>query len=225
MRRPLDDLFPPFGVRIACGPLSMRPLREADAPEFEAAVREHGIYNDGRVMPFLVPWPDADDRIGTNLLQQLLWRTWAEFSPRTWHLAFRVEFEGRFVGVQDLSCKTPFPQTRALETGSWLLRHEQGHGIGTLMRQAVVAFAFDELGADRLSSGMIAGNDRSGRVSEKVGYVPNGVHRLPNPDGVGWREAHDFLLTPDAFVRPPYPVVCAGVDAFRRFIGVDAAAS
>ena len=219
--RTIEDLFPPFGVTITCGPLSMRPLRESDAPGFEDAVRTHGIYDDGRVMPFLTPWADAGDRIGVNLLQQLLWSNWATFSPDQWQLPFRVEFEGRFVGVQDVFTRTPFLATRTLETGSWLLRPEQGRGTGTLMRQAVCAFAFDDLGAERMASGAFLGNERSLGVSRKVGYVPNGVHRLPQPDGEGWREELQLLLTPDAFVRPSDPVVCTGVDAFRRFIGLD----
>ncbi|MEZ5191301.1 MAG: hypothetical protein R2734_01265 [Nocardioides sp.] len=42
------------------------------------------------------------------------------------------------------------------------------------MRQLVVGFAFDELGADSCGSGYLAGNHASAAVSRKVGYVDNG---------------------------------------------------
>ena len=40
--------------------------------------------------------------------------------------------------------------------------------------QAVVAFAFDALGAEKLSAGWFHDNPASGRVLEKLGCVPDG---------------------------------------------------
>lgn len=45
---PLEDVFAPFALRISCGPLSMRFVRDFDVPEIAAAIHEHGIYSPGR---------------------------------------------------------------------------------------------------------------------------------------------------------------------------------
>lgn len=109
---------------------------------------------------------------------------------------------------------------RWAETGSWLLRHEQGKGIGTLMRQAVLAFAVDELGAEVMESGGMVGNQASLAVSRKLGYVPNGYRRHVHADGVGWRDVEMYRLIPGDLVRAPYPVEVTGAATFWASIGL-----
>ncbi len=67
-----------------------------------------------------------------------------------------------------------FPTLRVFETGSWLGRRFQGHGIGTRMRQAMCTLAFDHLGFEEVTSAAFLDNPASLGVSRKVGYVPNG---------------------------------------------------
>lgn len=209
---PVETMFAPFALRITCGPLSMRAMRDHDVPAMAAAVREHGIYDDGRPMPFLDPWPE---RLGEHGLAtaQFYWSAYAAWSPDRWRLPLRVEHDGELVGVQDLVARGPFHRTRSLATGSWLLRPHQGRGIGTLMRQAVCAFAIDELGAQEMHSAALSGNGRSLGVSRRVGYRPNGVARVVTATGEV-REEQRVRLVPDDLVRPPHPVVATGVDAF-----------
>ena len=85
--------------------------------------------------------------------------------------------EDRPIGIQELRA-TGFATLRTVETGSWLGRAFQGKGIGTEMRAAVLALAFDGLGAEVATSGAIDGNAASRRVSEKLGYEPNGESRV-----------------------------------------------
>lgn len=214
----LEQMFAPFGLRITCGPLALRSVREADVPDIADAINRHGIYDDGRPFPFLDRWAE---NLGAHGLPtaQFYWRLWAGWSVSNWHLVLRVEHEGRLVGVQDVMARD-FPDTRSLGTGSWLLRSEQGRGIGTLMRQAVCAFGFDELGAEQMTSSAFVGNAASQAVSRKVGYRENGVRRARAVDG-GVRLTQDFALSPDDFVRPPFPVECTGVEEFRRSIGLE----
>ena len=48
----LEEVFPPFALRIACGPLELRVLRDDDLPELVELVRS-GIQAPGMPMPFL----------------------------------------------------------------------------------------------------------------------------------------------------------------------------
>ena len=112
-----------------------------------------------------------------------------------------------------------FPRQRSVSTGSYLLRPFQGRGLGTEMRTAVLALAFDELGAVRAESGAMDGNEASARVSAKLGY-----------EQVGWRERaprgkpvreRTFELTRDAWrKREHLPVQIDGpLDRVRAALG------
>lgn len=216
---PLEDIFAPFALRISCGPLSMRFVRDGDVPDIAAAIHKHGIYSPDEPMPFMLRWAEAGEDLAVNTLQHY-YDAFASWSPEAWTLTLHVSVDGRFVGIQHLEAIQDFRQTRAAETGSWLLRHEQGRGIGTLMRQAVLAFAFDELGAELMESGGMVGNHASLAISRKLGYVPNGHRRFVQADGVGWREVEMYRLAPGDLVRAPYPVEVIGAAGFRRSIGV-----
>ena len=82
-------------------------------------------------------------------------------------------FRSELVGMQDLHAQD-FAETRRVDTGSWLGSAHHGRGVGTLMRQLVVGFAFDELGALECGSCYVVGNHASAAVSRKTGYVENG---------------------------------------------------
>jgi RimJ/RimL family protein N-acetyltransferase len=70
---------------------------------------------------------------------------------------------------------THFPTTRAVETGSWLVRRAQGRGIGKEMRAAVLHLAFEGLGAVEAYSASFEDNLASQAVSRANGYEPNGT--------------------------------------------------
>ena len=105
-----------------------------------------------------------------------------------------------------------------METGSWLGLAHQGRGIGTRMRQAVCAYAFDHLGAEEVTSGAFLDNPASLAVSRKVGYRPNGVVRLKRRDGE-MALNQKLVLTP-ADLRRGEPLEVVGAEDLRSFLGL-----
>lgn len=221
----LEDIFPPFALQITCGPVEMRVLRDDDLPELVELVRR-GIEAPDLPMPFLQDWhkrpfaPGSPDGFPTTSLAWW-WSQRATFGPDDWRLALTVRRDGELVGMQDLHAED-FAQTRHVDTGSWLGLAHQGQGTGTLMRQLVVGFAFDELGALDCGSGYIVGNHASAAVSRKTGYFENGRRRIVQhtAEGKAGVDEQRVLVTPATYVRPADRVIIEGADALRRFLAI-----
>lgn len=222
----LEEIFPPFALRIASGPIELRVLRDDDLPELVQLVRG-GIQAPGQTMPFLQPWhqqpfgPGSPNGFPTTSLAWW-WTQRTHFSPENWQLALTVRSNGDLVGMQDLEARN-FAQTRHIETGSWLGLAHHGKGIGTLMRQLVVGFAFDELGALECGSGYIVGNHASAAVSRKTGYAENGRRRIMQhtTHGKVGVDEQRVLITPATYVRPDTEVSVTGAKALRRFLTIE----
>ena len=222
----VEDIFPPFALRISCGPLELRVLRDDDLPELVEVVRG-GIQVPGLPMPFLLdshdlPFaPGSPDGFPTSSLAWW-WTQRATFAADEWRLALVVRRHGVLVGMQDLHAKD-FAQTRRVMTGSWLGQAHHGMGVGTLMRQLVVGFAFDELAAEQCESGYIVGNHASAAVSRKVGYVDNGGRRIvqhTRHGKVGLDEQR-VIVTPATFTWPDDRISVEGAEVLRRFLRID----
>lgn len=212
------DLFPPLGLTIEAGPVVLHGISDEILPELcDLAVR--GIHDPGS-MPFFFPWTDAPrDEMARNTAAYH-WRARADFTPAAWALHLAVFHEGRLVGTQGFET-SDYLVTRTGETGSWLGREFQGRGIGTMMRQAVCAFAFDHLDAAAITSGAFVDNPASLGVSRKLGYQPNGIRRLKRREGE-LALNQSLLLTPEHFIRGPHPLQVSGLARLRAFIGLDA---
>ncbi|MFE3250837.1 GNAT family N-acetyltransferase [Streptomyces sp. NPDC059209] len=164
--------WPLYGLRITTPRLELR-LPGLERLSELAAVAAAGVHDEDR-MPFSVPWTDASpEERGRATFQHLL-GTVAAWTPRDWTLSLAVSCEGTVVGRQDLGA-TDFAVTGEAHTGSWLGQAYQGRGIGTEMRAAVLHLAFEGLGARYLTSSAMTDNARSLRVSEKLGYRPDGL--------------------------------------------------
>jgi RimJ/RimL family protein N-acetyltransferase len=85
--------------------------------------------------------------------------------------------DGQVVGQQEISARD-FAVVREVSTFSWLGVRHHGQGIGTEMRAAALHLAFAGLGASDAVSGAFDDNVPSLRVSEKLGYEPDGIERL-----------------------------------------------
>lgn len=222
----LEEIFPPFGLRIASGPLELRVLRDDDFPELVELVRG-GVQAPSSPMPFLRAWhqepftPGSPGGFPTTSLKWW-WSQRAEFAPDNWRLALTVRLHGALVGMQDLHAQD-FAQTRHIETGSWLGLPHHGQGTGTLMRQLVVGFAFDELGALECGSGYIVGNHASAAVSRKTGYTENGRRRIvqQTTHGKVGVDEQRVLVTPASYVRPEADVAVTGADGLRHFLAIE----
>ncbi|WP_139978028.1 GNAT family N-acetyltransferase [Nocardioides litoris] len=221
----LEEIFPPYALRVSCGPVELRVLRDDDLPELVELVRS-GVQAPGSPVPFLRDWheepwaPGAPDGFPATSLGWW-WQQRSMFAPDQWWLALAVRRDGVLVGMQDLHAEH-FAQVRTVETGSWLGLAHQGRGTGTVMRQLAVGLALDELGAVACESGYLEGNRASAAVSHKVGYVDNGRARVVQRvrgHAVGVAEQR-VVVTPATYVRPSEPVVVEGADALRRFLSI-----
>lgn len=212
----LEDIWPPFALRIRYCDMELSTVRESDYPEL--AELANGGIRKGNLPAFLVDWDSGTPEEIARAIAQYQWGTRASFQINDWTIELAVRVDGHVVGVQGLNA-TGFPRTRAVSTGSWLALHEQGKGYGTQMRQAtLIAFA-DHFGATEFHSGYVEGNDASRRVSEKLGYSQNGVKTIVAQDGQAHHE-RQVILPASKIVRGPYPVEVSGTEAVRAFLGL-----
>jgi ribosomal-protein-alanine N-acetyltransferase len=63
------------------------------------------------------------------------------------------------------------------ELGYDLARETWGRGVATVAAQRVVQYGFEEMGLNRIEATVMAGNARSERVLEKIGFVREGLLR------------------------------------------------
>lgn len=210
----IADIYPVLGLRISTGDLELRGLTDDDLVAL-GEVAQRGVHPPDR-MPFYHPWTDAPVEEIPLGMAQYHWSNRAAFSPSRWSLELGVWVDGVLVGCQGFGTHD-YLVTRTGETGSWLGLEHHGKGIGTRMRQAICAFAFDHLEAVEITSGAFLDNPASIAVSHKVGYVDNGVTRKKRRDEVAEHLA--LRLTPQTFVRGE-PIQVEGADGVRRLIGL-----
>lgn len=206
-------VWPLYGLRITTPRLELR-LPDLDRLSELAAVAAAGVHDEDR-MPFVAAWTDVGPEERARATFQHLLGDIAGWTPRKWSLGLAVSWEGKVVGRQDLGA-TDFAVTGEAHTGSWLGQVYQGRGIGTEMRAAVLHLAFEGLGARFMTSGAMADNARSLRVSEKLGYLPDGRevlsvrgeardHRRLRLDREGW-EAHRTVPVELHGLEPSLPL-------------------
>jgi RimJ/RimL family protein N-acetyltransferase len=166
----LGDHIPLFGLRLRTPDLELRLPDLADLGRL-ADVAADGVH-DPAVMPFTTPWTDWPD-IGRTVVLHAM-RELGRWQPEDWSLGLVAFSDGEPLGKQVMTGKE-FAVTRDVHTGSWMGRRFHGRGLGTQMRAAVLALAFEGLGAASASSGAHLDNPASLRVSEKLGYLQDGV--------------------------------------------------
>jgi RimJ/RimL family protein N-acetyltransferase len=211
----LGELFPPLGLVVRAGDLTLRPLSDDDLPEYAALIRRP-IFED-EDSPQVFPWyrAEPEERVRNALAFQ--WHLRSEIGPEAWTLPMGVWTQGRLIGCQDMSASR-FAERRVVSSGSWLTLDAHGKGHGRLMRQAMLTLAFDHLGATRAESLAAVGTHPSFGVSRSCGYVDNGtkVSTLRGPR----IEEQRFLVTPETFRRPDVPVEVEGLTpALREMLG------
>lgn len=141
-----------------------------------AALAEEGIH-DPAVQPFSEPWTDAPPADRARSTLQYHWRLWGSWQPADWRLGLVAVIDGTVTGMQEVAARD-FAALREVHTGSWLGRRFQRQGIGTQMRAAVLALAFEGLGAHYATTEAFPDNLASRSVSRKLGYAEDGTNRL-----------------------------------------------
>ena len=212
----LRDLWPLYGLRLTTGELELRYPTEAELPAFSDII-ERGIHPPGE-MPFGIAWTDLPAARRNVESYQWWMGSRGRWSADDWTLTFGVWEAGRPVGFQDLRGHD-FPRYRTVASGSWLGLEFQRRGIGKLMRQAVLALAFDHLGAQVAETEAFIDNPASNQVSLGVGYEPNGYGQLA-PRGVP-RPTQRFRLTLDGWRARTRPTVTVeGLDGCLDMFGL-----
>jgi RimJ/RimL family protein N-acetyltransferase len=171
----LVDHWPLFGLRVITAGLELR-LPVGEELSCLADLAADGMHDPGS-RPFLVSWPGLPPEERARALVQRHWRHRADWSADDWSLDLAVFADGQVVGQQDISARD-FQVLREVSTFSWLGTRYHGRGLGTRMRAAALHLAFAGLGATNAVSGAFDDNIASLRVSDKLGYQPDGIERL-----------------------------------------------
>ena len=160
----------PDSLRIETPRLELRLANESELRKL-FRVAAAGIH-DPSFMPFAVAWTDDLEEAGFLAYHR---DTLAAWRPDEWRLNLITFLDGEPIGSQGLVASN-FVAERTATTGSWLGQGFQGRGLGTEMRSGVLSFAFEALGAERVLSGALVGNERSLGVSRTLGYREVGSH-------------------------------------------------
>lgn len=211
----LEEHWPLFGLRVRTARLELRLPTDEDLAAL-ADCAAGGVHPPER-MPFLTAWTDLPPRALQRGVLQWHWRCRAEWTPEAWTADFVVLHDGEVVGAQGITGQE-FGVRRTVATGSWLGADHQGRGIGTQMRLAVLALAFDGLGALEAHSGAFEDNPESAAVSRKLGYREAGhaVHVRRGERAVETRYVIDRVRWR---ARGPAEVEIAGLEACRELFG------
>jgi RimJ/RimL family protein N-acetyltransferase len=144
--------------------LTLRPFEVSDADR----VTEIGSIWEVARMLRMAPWPTS---LALN-------REWLATHSADWRAGAAYRFAivqgGRVIGCVDVD------EIAAGEgsLGYWLEPAAWGRGFASEAARAVMAFAFERLGLERLRSGHAFDNPASGLVLRKLGFLPTGETRV-----------------------------------------------
>ncbi len=201
------DISPLWAIRVRTPRLELRLPTDDELDELYR-VAEAGIHPSDE-MPFAVAWTDDLSHEAFATFHRETWKAW---TPEEWSLNLVTFRDGQVIGTQGVVGKR-FAETREVGTGSWLGAPFQGRGFGTEQRAAVLEFAFRGLGARAATSGALADNIASQRISEKLGYRMTGTSEMAPR---GQPVTHfNYRLERDEW-RCPIPVDIEGLEDARH---------
>jgi RimJ/RimL family protein N-acetyltransferase len=170
--------WPLLDLRLTSGDLELAPLVEADLAEVV------------RLLPADLELNPAATRFAVDesthrgvVVHQEYWRSYGTWTTQAWRFHLAVRRDGQLLGLQELE-GNEFLRLRTVDTSSWVVEAARGAGIGKAMRRAVLALAFDHLGARAAITSAWPDNHASLGVSRSLGYRPNGESLLARGDGV-----------------------------------------
>jgi RimJ/RimL family protein N-acetyltransferase len=208
-------LWPLYDLRLRTDRLELRLPNEAEIGDL-CRVARAGIHPPGE-MPFGVAWSTKPSPRFEREYIQWHWKQRADWTTEAWSLELAVFIAGRPIGSQSLAARS-FATFRTVNTGSWLGRHDQGRGLGKEMRGAVLALAFDGLGAEAATTEAFLDNPASAGVSLALGYEPNGAGSIA-PEVIA-RATECFRMSrADWLGRPRTEVQIDGLEGCRDMFG------
>lgn len=214
-RTSLAAAFPLFGLRLRTEHLELRLPTDDELLELMDLARS-GIHPPDE-MPFGVAWSTMPSPAFERGYLAYHWENRSGWTADAWELGLATWLDGRAIGMQGMHARR-FAALRTVGTGSWVGRDHQGLGYGKEMRTAMLALAFDGLGALVAETEAFTDNAASAGVSRALGYEENGWGGLA-PEGV-LRETQRFRMTVERWrSRPRPPVEIEGLDACREMFG------
>ena len=166
-------LYPPLGLRVVTPRLELHGATDDLLAQLLPLVRA-GVVGQ-QPDPFDDPMSLYEDNpVRERKWLQAIWRGRGTVRPEAWRLYFAVMQGGRAVGMQDL-IGVNFDTCRMVSSFSWLAPSVRQQGLGREMRAAILHLAFEGLGAAEATSEAFFDNVASNRVSEALGYRPNGT--------------------------------------------------
>jgi RimJ/RimL family protein N-acetyltransferase len=207
--------WPIFDLRIRTPRLELRLPTDDDLIGLLDVVKA-GITEPERTV-FMVPWHQLPSPALERQFLQHGWKARGSWDPANWAITFVLLEDGRPVGQQEVGGRN-FAIRKVVQSGSWLGREFQGRGLGTEARAAILALAFEGLGAIAAESGYFAGNTRSQRVSEKLGYETL-CEEILAIEGRQMREVR-VRCTRETWRKDLVPVTIEGLDACLPLFGV-----
>ena len=213
--------WPLFGLVVRTPRVELRyPSDEEIAEIAERSVTE-GVHEPSFI-PFTIEWTDVPPPLQQRRSLQHHWSLRANWDPASWTCNLAVFVDGRIVGTQSAGAEN-FAVLRSVLTGSFLFLPEQGQGLGTEMRYAILHLVFAGLGADLATTGAWADNAQSLGVTRKLGYEPEGSRRALSR-GVP-REMMGFRLTRSAWeAHRRDDITIEGLEPCLELFGVNHAA-
>ena len=174
-----DRYWPLFDLHLTTPDLTLRPMTEADL-----GIVSDLLPDDVDLDPSATRYGLADGRTERGVIvHQSYWKEFGSWSQAKWRLNFVVHAAGGLVGLQELEGKD-FLTLRTVDSSSFLIPQARGRGIGKQMRTAVLALAFNKMGAQAAITSAYQDNQQSLGVSRALGYRPNGESFETRDDGV-----------------------------------------
>jgi RimJ/RimL family protein N-acetyltransferase len=207
--------WPLFDLRLRTAHLELRLPTDDDLLELTRVARA-GIVDENRTV-FLLPWHKLPSPAFERQFLLHWWVNRGRWEPKNWSLSLALIEDERAIGLQEVLARD-FAVRRTVSSGSWIGREFQGHGLGTEARAAILALAFEGLGAQAAESGYIEGNAVSARVSEKLGYRETGDEYLA-VEGKRVREIK-VRCTRETWRRDLVPVTIEGLEPCLGLFGV-----
>jgi RimJ/RimL family protein N-acetyltransferase len=141
--------------------LILRPPRARDIGRFLPLIRDFDIAKNLSGVPH--PYTE-DDACDFMIKASVGWMTETGFA-----FSVRRKTDEEFIGICGVR------PAAGWELGYWVGKPYWGRGYATEMAARMLAFGFDEKGAERITAAWFHDNGASGRVLEKVGFRPAGL--------------------------------------------------
>lgn len=103
MDEKLTALYPPFGLVVAAGDITLRLFRDSDLPAY-AELISSSLFADESAH-FVFDWWARDPAIRLSEGLQWLWRARSSIVAEDWTLTMGVFSDGRLIGAQDIAAR------------------------------------------------------------------------------------------------------------------------